>query len=299
MRGKVDWERGGKKVELYRSLKMAFWEIVFYWIALVAYSLAACGYAYSFVFKNPRVMNKINLLVAFGFICHTSAIVARFYATGHLPWSGHYEYALMGGWFIVVGTLYVGWQNKLLQGLAAATMPIVVIMMGCGYMQNPGLTPMAASLKTIWLYIHVYFAWISFGAYTLAMAAGVIFLLKQKSEALAVPNPSYERFPSLGRLDELISRYVVFGFITDTIMICAGAIWAKDLWGSYWAWDPVETWSLISWLTYGITIHLRVTFGWREKKLAWLAIGALTTVIICFFGVNLVVNSSLHMFQVR
>ena len=131
------------------------------------------------------------------------------------------------------------------------------------------------------------------------MAAGVLFLLKKKDEAAPVRNESYDRFPSLGRLDELIFRYVVFGFITDTIMICAGAIWAKDLWGSYWNWDPVETWSLISWLTYGITIHLRVTFGWREKKLAWLAVAALSTVIICFFGVNLVVDTSLHMFQVR
>lgn len=64
------------------------------------------------------------------------------------------------------------------------------------------------------------------------MAAGVVFLLKQKSEAREVPNPAYDRFPSLGRLDELIFRYVVFGFITDTIMISAGAIWAKDLWGA-------------------------------------------------------------------
>ena len=91
----------------------------------------------------------------------------------------------------------------------------------------------------------------------------------------------------------------MFGFVTDTIMISAGAIWAKDLWGSYWSWDPVETWSLISWLTYGIIIHLRVTFGWRDKRLATAAIFALTSVIICFFGVNLVVNTSVHMFQVR
>jgi ABC-type transport system involved in cytochrome c biogenesis permease subunit len=131
------------------------------------------------------------------------------------------------------------------------------------------------------------------------MAAGVVFLLKKRNETRETPNPTYDRFPSLGRLDELIFRYVVFGFITDTIMISAGAIWAKDLWGSYWAWDPVETWSLISWLTYGITIHLRVTFGWREQRLAWMAVAALTTVIICFFGVNLVVNTSLHVFQVR
>jgi cytochrome c-type biogenesis protein CcsB len=244
-------------------------------------------------------MPKITLLTALGFVCVTLAIVARFNATGHLPWSGHYEYVLMGGWFIIGGTLFVGWQNKSLQGLAVGTLPLVIIMMGYGYMQSPGLTPMAASLKTIWLYIHVYFAWLSFGAYSLAMAAGVVFLLKQKSDASAAPNPAYDRFPTLGRLDELIFRYVVFGFITDTIMISAGSIWAKDLWGSYWAWDPVETWSLISWLVYGITIHLRVTFGWRDKRLAWLAVAALSTVIISFFGVNLVVNTSLHVFQVR
>jgi cytochrome c-type biogenesis protein CcsB len=278
---------------------MAYWEVIFYWITLVAYALSVGGCVYSFVFKNARVMPKITLLVAFGFIAHTVAIYARFAATGHLPWSGHYEYALMGGWFIIAGTLFVGWQNKQLQSLAVATVTLVTIMMGYGYMQNPGLTPMAASLKTIWLYIHVYFAWLSFGAYSLAMAAGVLYVLKSKSEAKDVPNSAYDRFPSLGRLDELIFRYIVFGFITDTIMISAGAIWAKDLWGSYWSWDPVETWSLISWLTYGITIHLRVTFGWREKRLAWMAIFALSSVIICFFGVNLVVNTSLHMFQVR
>jgi len=278
---------------------MAFWEMVFYWVALVIYSLATGGGVYSFVFKNPRVMPKVTGLVTIGFLAHTAAIAARFHATGHLPWSGHYEYTMMGGWFIMAGTLYVGWQNKMLQGLAVATTPLVVVMLGYGYMQNPGLTPMAASLKTIWLYIHVYFAWLSFGAYALAMAAGVLFLLKKKSEALAEPNPTYDRFPSVGRLDELMFRYVVFGFITDTIMICAGAIWAKNLWGSYWAWDPVETWSLISWCIYGITIHLRVTFGWRENRLAWLVIAAMSSVIICFFGVNLVVNTSLHVFQVR
>lgn len=278
---------------------MAYWEVIFYWVTLVAYALAVGGCIYSFAFKNPRVMPKITLLVACGFITHSVTIYARFAATGHLPWSGHYEYALMGGWFIIAGTLFVGWQNKQLQSLAVATVTLVTILMGYGYMQNPGLTPMAASLKTIWLYIHVYFAWLSFGAYSLAMAAGVLYVLKSRSEALEIPNPAYDRFPSLGRLDELIFRYIVFGFITDSIMITAGGIWAKDLWGSYWSWDPVETWSLISWMTYGLTIHLRVTFGWREKRLAWLAIFALSSVIICFFGVNLVVNTSLHMFQVR
>jgi len=171
--------------------------------------------------------------------------------------------------------------------------------MGYGYMRTPVLTPLAASLKTYWLYIHVYFAWLAFGAYTLAMAAGVLYLLKVRDGAGGAANPVYARFPALARLDELIFRYIIFGFITDTMMITAGAFWAKDLWGSYWNWDPVETWSLISWIAYGLCIHLRVTFDWRETRLAWMAVITLSTVIISFFGVNFVVNTSLHMFNVR
>jgi cytochrome c-type biogenesis protein CcsB len=278
---------------------MAYWETIFFWIAMAIYALASGGYIYSIVFKNPRVMPKMTIFVAGGLIAQTVAIAARYAATGHIPWSGDYESALMGGWIVIAATLIVGLRNRSLQGLAVATVPLVLIMMGYGYMRNPVLTPMAASLKTFWLYIHVYFAWLAFGAYSLAMAAGVIYLLKRRDSMRPVQNPSFERFPTLDRLDELIFRFVVFGFITDTIMIAAGSIWAKDLWGSYWSWDPVETWSLISWLSYGICIHLRVTFGWRERRLAWLVIAALSTVIISFFGVTLIVNTSLHMFNVR
>jgi len=278
---------------------MTKWETIFFWIALVTYALAAGGYIYSFVFKNPRFMPKMNVLIAIGFLFHNLAIGSRFMETGHLPWSGDYESALMGGWFIIGATIFVGRRNQQLRALATATAPLVVLMMGFGVMRNPVLTPMAASLKTYWLYIHVFFAQLAFGSYALSMAAGVLYLLKRKSAATATPNPAYERFPSLDRLDELIFRYVLFGFITDTIMISAGAIWAKDLWGSYWSWDPVETWSLISWLMYGLTIHLRLTFGWREQRLAWLVIAALCTVIISFFGVTLVVDSSMHFFNVN
>jgi len=278
---------------------MAYWETIFFWVAMAIYALASGGYIYSLVFKNPRVMPKMTILVLVGLIAQSVAIGARFNATGHIPWSGDYESALMGGWIVIAGTLIVGWRNKSLQRLAVATVPLVLIMMGYGYMRNPVLTPMAASLKTFWLYIHVYFAWLAFGAYALAMAAAVVFLLKRRDAHRPVQNPSYERFPSLDRLDELIFRYVVFGFITDTIMIAAGAIWAKDLWGSYWSWDPVETWSLISWLIYGIAIHLRITFGWRDQRMAWVVIAALSTVIISFFGVTFVVSSSLHTFNVR
>jgi cytochrome c-type biogenesis protein CcsB len=274
-------------------------EAVFFWLTLVVYALASGGYIYSFVFKNSGLLPRLTYLVLLGFLLNTATIAARYAAQGHLPWAGDYENALMAGWFISGFTLWVGWRQESLRVFAAATLPAALILMGFGVMRTPKLSPMAASLKSFWLYIHVYFAWLAFGAYTLAMGAGVIYLLKDRDNSRAQRNPTFERFPAPARLEELMFRYVVFGFITDAIMIAAGSIWAKNLWGSYWAWDPVETWSLVSWLIYGIALHLRLTMGWHGKKLAWLVIAALSTVIISFFGVTFVIDTSLHMFNVR
>ena len=278
---------------------MATYEAIFFWITLVVYALVGGGYIYAFVFNNERVLAKLYAMLGVGFALHTMAIAARTIAQGHLPWTGDYENGLMGGWYIVAATLYVTWRQKPLRALSMATVPFSMLLMGYGVMRNPRLEPMSASLKSLWLYLHVYFAWLAFGAYTLAMAAGVLYLLKKKGAAVAGSTALQNRLPSLERLDEMMFRYLVFGFITDAIMIAAGAIWAKDLWGRYWGWDPLETWSLVSWLIYGVSIHLRITMGWRGVRFAWLMIMALISVVIVFFGVNFMSSSTLHMFNVR
>jgi len=278
---------------------MAPIEAVFFWSCLTAYALATAGYVYAMVFRNPRPLPWMVGLVGVGFILHNLAIAARYQAQGHLPWAGDYENALGVGWFIVAFTLLASWRRKQLQAIAVATVPLSLILMGFGALRNPTLGPMAASLRSSWLVIHVFFAWLAFGAFALAMGAGILYLLKERDARREERNPVFERFPGLARMDELMFRYVLFGFITDSVMIASGAIWARDLWGSYWSWDPVETWSLITWLIYGLAIHLRVTMGWKGRRLAWLVIFAIVTVIISFFGVTFVVESSNHFFNVR
>ena len=92
------------------------------------------------------------------------------------------------------------------------------------------------------------------------------------------------RLPEPQALENLMFRLVVFGFVTSAMMIVAGAFWADALWGSYWNWDPVESWSLVSWLIYAIFIHLRVIHHWNGRKLAWLAIVSFIIVIVSFWG---------------
>jgi cytochrome c-type biogenesis protein CcsB len=275
-------------------------EIILFWLAMTLYSLAAAGYIYALTFNNIRVFPTLRIVVATGLLLHTLAIAARFRATGHLPWSGDYENALSGGWIIMALFVQTFLKRKDLQPVGVVILPMTLLLMGFGVMRSPSLSPMAASLKTFWLYIHVYFAMISFGAYTLAAAAGAVLLVKiRRDKRNAVANQFFDFLPAVARLDELMFRYVVFGFVTDAIMIAAGAIWAKDLWGSYWSWDPVETWSLISWLVYAFALHARLTLGWRMERFALVTVLALVAVFISYFGVTFIVDSSIHAFSVR
>lgn len=277
---------------------MAPLESVLFWAAVGAYALATAGLVHALVFRKPAWLGRMLWLAAAGFALHGGAIAARYAATGHLPWAGDYENGLLGGFFIVGATLLVAWRQRDLNVLAVATLPLAFLLMGYGAMREPALTPMAASLRSFWLYVHVFFAWLAFGAYALAMSGGVVYLLKRRDAARPARDPLYDRFPPLDRLDELVFRWIVFGFVTDTVMIASGAIWARDLWGSYWSWDPVETWSLITWLSYGLAIHLRVTRGWRGARFARVAVIAIAGMVITFFGVTFVVETSNHFFNV-
>lgn len=268
-------------------------ETVFFWIAVGIYGITSALFIYAFIFRNEKVLNRINYFVVTAFVVHTGAILARWHAVGNLPVAGDYENALGGVWVIILFYLYVSYRYQTLKAIGLAILPFSLLLLGYGVMNVPQLAPMAASVRSFWLYIHVFFAWLAFGAFTVDFGLGVIYLLKEK-------NPDkefYNKFPSLPGIDELMFRYLVFGFITDAVMIASGAIWAKNLWGHYWGWDPVETWSLITWLIYGLAIHLRLTMGWKGRKMAWIMIFALIGMVITYFGINLIVKTSLHVFD--
>jgi cytochrome c-type biogenesis protein CcsB len=233
-------------------------------------------------------------VAAGGLVLHTVLLVWRWVATGHVPAIGNFENALVGGWFIVVMTLWAGWRERY-PLIAAGALPFALIILGGGAMSDTGARPLVAALQSFWLYIHIFFAWLAYGAYTVACGAGIVYLSRTRKAAAAADDASRER---LQGLDELIFRSTVFGFITDSIMIAAGAIWAKNLWGAYWSWDPVETWSLLSWLVYGLALHLRITLGWRGRRFAWIVVFAIIGVLVSFWGVNLVMEGSLHVFNV-
>lgn len=264
---------------------------VLFWATLVLYALTVAAQIYGQTFRQERWVRWALWGVGAGFVLHTVLVVWRWVETGHVPTIGNFENALMGGWFIVGMTLWVGRRHPL---LAAGALPFALVILGGGALSDTSAQPMVAALQSFWLYIHIFFAWLAYGAYTVACGAGIVYLSRSRKSA----PPDAETRESLDRLDELMFRSTVFGFITDAVMIAAGSIWAKNLWGSYWSWDPVETWSLLSWLIYGLALHLRLTLNWRGRKLAWYLVFAIVGVLVSFWGVNAVMGGSQHVFNV-
>lgn len=277
---------------------MEILEDILIWGCIYFYAIASILLLTGFVFNKDRLLKFASYLILPAFVAHTIIFAMRWARTGYFPANAELENAITGGWFAIGFTVYLFFRNRAMTGVALFTVPATLLLLGYGVMKAPDPLPLGASLKSSWLIVHVLFAQLAFGSYAIASGMGLLYVLKDNKVSRGSQSTFYEKFPRLEVIDENMFRFVVYGFISEAIMIIAGAIWAKDLWGSYWAWDPVEVWSLISWLLYGLGIHLRVTLGWRGRKLAWIMIFLISTVIITYWGVDIVVESSRHVFGV-
>jgi cytochrome c-type biogenesis protein CcsB len=132
--------------------------------------------------------------------------------------------------------------------------------------------------------------------FTVAFAAGVMYLLQERMLKSKKFSALYHRLPSLETLDSINYKCLTFGFPLMTMGIISGAIWANSAWGGYWRWDPKETWALITWFLYAALLHGRLTVGWRGRRAAIFAIIGFLCVLFTFLGVNLLLTGE-HSFN--
>jgi cytochrome c-type biogenesis protein CcsB len=260
---------------------MSFVEGVALWIAIGGYAFGFAALVGAAVLRRERPRRLGGAVAAVAWAAHGVAIVLRWIATGHAPVQGAYENALAGAWFLpliaaVVARRY-GAAARILPAVLAATL----LVLGNGVTAPATQAPLEPPFRSNWLVVHVAFAWLAFGSYLVtSVLAGYHLVLSARRDAAAAA-----RAPVV---DELAAKLVAFGFISHSVMIAAGAIWAHGLWGRYWAWDPIETWSLVTWLVYAAYLHLRFTLGWKGRRASWLALGAVAGVVVTFFGIGVV-----------
>jgi cytochrome c-type biogenesis protein CcsB len=207
--------------------------------------------------------------------------------TGISPFITISESITFGMFMAVLIFLIFEFSNKKVRPLGVLVMPVAFVLMGwAGTLVKGAATQLAPALQSAWIWVHIIGAATGFGAVLTAAGLGLMYLLREKNSG-----GIYAKLPELQALDNLGYRFVAGGFIMYGLMIVSGAFWANQVKGSYWNWDPVEVWSLISWLIYGIYLHLRITFGWRGRRLAWYALVALVAMIVSYWGIPFAVET--------
>jgi cytochrome c-type biogenesis protein CcsB len=274
---------------------MAQIDWILYLTATTLYALSSIIYIISFVFKKEdKIKFAIGTVIA-GLLFHSISIALRWVETGHGPYISMYEVLSKYAWFSIVIFLLVQHKYDKLKVAGFIVLPASLLMMAVGSTYSRDIQMIPASLRSYWLIAHVGFASLAFGFLLVASGIAVLYIMKEKrSRNGSVDEASfYEKLPSMKVMDDLMYRFVASGFLFLTIMIGTGAIWANQTWGRYWGWDPIETWSLIVWFTYGICLHLRMNVGWSGKRIAWLIIFSIFVLVFSLFGVG-VVYTGLH-----
>jgi cytochrome c-type biogenesis protein CcsB len=269
--------------------------LVFFQAALIAYLLGTvASLIYLITFRKPLSRAGIAALVG-GFIVHSLALIFRYIEAGYTPITNLHESLSFFAWS-TVGTYLLLHIKYRLDVLAAFISPVAAVLTILASLFPKDILPLAPVLKSFWLPIHVTFAFIGNAMFTLGFAAGVMYLIQERQIKSKKIGPFYYRLPSLKVLDDLNYRCLTFGFPLLTLGIITGSVWAESAWGSYWSWDPKETWSLITWFLYAALLHGRLTVGWRGRKAAVLAIVGFAVLVFTFLGVNLLL-SGLHSYN--
>lgn len=263
-------------------------EIIAYWVMVGLYTVATVTIFFGVLFKKRAWVDGSLAITAAGFVAELVTIGLRWQASGHFTYVSAYENILTGSAFIILGYLLVAWRWRQLSFIGALIMPVVLLTLGYGLTQSTPPGPVTPAYQSGWLVVHVTFANITYATYCVVAGLAVAQLVRLRAEkrgTAATGVPSW--VPSSERIDDLSLKLVAFGFLNNAVMIASGSIWAYRLWGSYWSWDPVETWTLLTWLAYGFYMHARLTLGWKGARLAWVALFALFGVMMSFWGVQL------------
>ena len=278
--------------------------MISYWINLSFFNKK------SFLIKFGQANTILANILLFFILC------SRWIVAGYFPLSNLYESLLFLTWTLLTVYLYIEIKtNSRLIG--AILIPITLLINGFANLTlSPEMqksSPLVPALQSNWLMLHVSMMLLSYGTLIMGSLLSILFLVISKNKevdlqfaqnsSLPLSNVMLEYYDKkmispttniseLGKLKLLQSldnwsyRIIGLGFPFLTIGIISGGVWANEAWGSYWSWDPKETWALITWLVFATYLHARITKGWEGNRTAILGGLGFFVIWICYLGVN-------------
>nr|YP_009332750.1 cytochrome c heme attachment protein [Membranoptera weeksiae]YP_009332968.1 cytochrome c heme attachment protein [Membranoptera tenuis]AHZ94762.1 cytochrome c heme attachment protein [Membranoptera weeksiae]AKL79224.1 cytochrome c heme attachment protein [Membranoptera tenuis] len=291
------------------SFSLLLITFIIYWINLI-------------IIKIEKLQNICNILTIIINICLSTSLLIRWVVNNYFPLSNLYESLIFLTWCItLIHIVLAKKSNSKLIGAIIAPISLFIIAFA-SISLPPSMkiaTPLVPALRSNWLMMHVTVMMISYATLMIGSILSILFLIISNGKNIELQGNSYNytkkillkynsnnsknilsnnqiidknitykynRINLLESIDNLSYRIIGFGFPLLTIGIIAGAVWANEAWGSYWSWDPKETWALITWIIFATYLHSRLNKSWHGKKPAVLASIGFVIVWICYLGVN-------------
>jgi cytochrome c-type biogenesis protein CcsB len=272
---------------------LLFFGMIMYWISL-------------YIPKNNLVFKISRCIVFLSNILFTITLFSRWVGEGYFPLSNLYESLIFLSWSISTIQLLIETktQSRL---IGAISTPLIFLISGFSSLTLPvemqKALPLVPSLQSNWLMMHVSMMMVSYATLIVGSLLSILYLAfiafnkKENTSVIVEVIPStvgtstinsnsYSKLSLLQTVDIWSYRIIGLGFPFLTIGIISGAVWANEAWGSYWSWDPKETWALITWLVFAIYLHARLIKGWQGQKAALVGSCGFFVIWICYLGVN-------------
>lgn len=247
-------------------------------LGLAAY-FGALICAVVYLLSRRRVIDWVaNGLILAGWLVQTVYIGQRWAEAGRAPFSNMFESLVLFGWTVAIVFLVLRLRTNI-PWLTAASAMLSALALAHASTFESAIRPLVPALQSNWLTFHVLSCFLGYGGFAVSALVAVGYLAVDRRGS-TVPAETRET------LETVLTRTISFGFLLLTLGILTGAVWANSAWGTYWSWDPKETWSLITWFIYAIFLHCRFVRGWRGRRAAWISIFGFVSVLFTYYGVN-------------
>ena len=248
------------------------YETTLLYLACGCYSL---GFVCAYLGRESFAYRRVIFFTVAGLLCHSVNLGLRWERVGHGPFINLFEILSSNLWSLMLAyLLFLTWARDH-RSVARYIVPLLALLMLWLLSTTPRDTYLPPTYDTIWLYFHVFSGKLFLGLLMLATGMSILEMMHSKSaggstQIVASKSLSY--------------RLLAFAFCFESLMLLFGAIWAQDAWGRYWAWDPLETWAFLTWLSVIFVLHWRLSHP-LHRVYAMLVIGCFILAFLTFFGV--------------
>jgi cytochrome c-type biogenesis protein CcsB len=254
-------------------------------LALVAYGVSTMSFVAHLATRRASLATTGLTALSVGIVVHIVGKALRIAVVGTLPVFDGNE--ALGALALVVAVLFVVAARRYrVPTLGAFAAPLVVVTLAASlaFSGEPGAVPTA--LRSAWFPVHLLLAISAEACLSVAGINAAAFLVQEARLKQKRPGPTLKLLPPLHLLEEITYRFVAVGLLLLSLAIVAGSLFAKQMWGAYWSWDPKQCFTMTTWLWFAAILHARVTAGWRGRKAAWMTLTGTALLIFAIVGLS-------------